>query len=80
MLLVPPATTFEQLAEAINVALGRWDLGHLSRFVLADGTSVEDAKTRAESIQAVFTDGIPRTTLLTERVGKLVRSANIHLD
>ncbi|HWI33730.1 MAG TPA: hypothetical protein VNS83_05415 [Lapillicoccus sp.] len=76
VLLVPPATTFEQLAEAINVALGRWDLGHLSRFVLADGTSVEDAETRAESIQAVFTDGIPRTTLLTERVGKLVRSGD----
>jgi hypothetical protein len=76
VLLVPPATTFEQLAEAINVAFGRWDLGHLSRFMLADGTSVEDAETRAESIQAVFTDGIPRTTLLTERVGKLVRSGD----
>lgn len=76
VLLVPPATTFEQLAEAINTALGRWDFSHLSRFVLADGTSVEDAETRAESIQGVFTDGIPRTALLTERVGKLVRSGD----
>jgi len=76
VLLVPPASTFEQLAEAINTALGRWDLSHLSRFVLADGTSVEDAETRAESIQGVFTDGIPRTALLTERVGKLVRSGD----
>lgn len=42
VLLVPPDTTFEQLADAINTFLGRWDLGHLSRFELADGTLVAD--------------------------------------
>ena len=74
VLLVPPLATFEQLAEGINTALGRWDLNHLSRFTLADGTSVEDAETRAESIQGVFADGIPGTALLSERVNTLVRS------
>ena len=74
VLLVPPLTTFEQLAEGINTALGRWDLSHLSRFTLADGMSVEDAETRAETIQGVFSDGIPRTALLSERVTTLIRS------
>ncbi|WBB65252.1 hypothetical protein [Micromonospora sp. WMMD812] len=32
--------TFAQLAEAIDVAFGRWDLAHLRMFVLPDGTDV----------------------------------------
>lgn len=32
--------TFEQFAEAIDDAFGRWDLAHLHEFVLADGTAV----------------------------------------
>ena len=34
------AHTFEQFAEAINDAFGRWDLAHLHEFTLADGTAV----------------------------------------
>jgi hypothetical protein len=30
--------SFEQLAEAIDEAFGRWDLNHLHEFVLSDGT------------------------------------------
>lgn len=32
--------TFEQFAEAIDDAFGRWDLSHLHEFTLADGTTV----------------------------------------
>jgi hypothetical protein len=32
--------TFAQLAEAIDVAFGRWDLAHLRMFVLPDGVDV----------------------------------------
>lgn len=32
--------TFEQLAEAIDDAFGRWDLNHLHEFAMADGTCV----------------------------------------
>jgi hypothetical protein len=34
---VAPSTSFARLAEAINVAFGRWDFSHLHRFELADG-------------------------------------------
>ncbi len=32
--------TFEQLAEAIDDAFGRWDLAHLHEFTLTDGTAI----------------------------------------
>ena len=32
--------TFRQLANAINLAFGRWELAHLHRFVLSDGTEI----------------------------------------
>jgi hypothetical protein len=41
--LVSPRHTFRQLAEAINVAFARWDLGHLYVFRLADGTTIGTA-------------------------------------
>ena len=34
---VNPSLSFERLANAINVAFGRWDLSHLHVFELADG-------------------------------------------
>lgn len=49
--LVSPHHTFRQLAEAINAAFARWDLGHLYAFRLPDGsrigTAFEDASERA---------------------------------
>ncbi|MEO8292605.1 MAG: hypothetical protein ABI635_05660 [Actinomycetota bacterium] len=39
-LLVSPQHTFRQLAEAINAAFARWDLGHLYAFTLEDGTRI----------------------------------------
>jgi hypothetical protein len=38
--MVGPATTFAQLAEAIDVAFARWDLSHLHVFELPDGRMV----------------------------------------
>jgi hypothetical protein len=37
---VGPSVTFERLAEAINVAFGRWDLSHLHVFELVDGRRI----------------------------------------
>jgi len=37
ILIVAPAHTFEELADAINQAFARWDLSHLHEFELADG-------------------------------------------
>jgi Plasmid pRiA4b ORF-3-like protein len=38
--LVGPSHSFEQLAEAIDVAFARWDLSHLHCFELADGRRI----------------------------------------
>lgn len=38
--IVGPGHTFEQFAEAIDVAFARWDLSHLHVFELADGRRV----------------------------------------
>lgn len=32
--------SFRQLAHAINTGFGRWELSHLHRFVLEDGTEI----------------------------------------
>jgi Plasmid pRiA4b ORF-3-like protein len=36
--------TFRQLADAIDVAFGRWDLAHMHMFTLADGTEITDVE------------------------------------
>jgi hypothetical protein len=41
--LISPRHTFRQLAEAVNAAFARWDLGHLYVFRLADGTRIGTA-------------------------------------
>jgi hypothetical protein len=38
--IVGPGHTFEQLAEAIDVAFARWDFSHLHEFELPDGRRV----------------------------------------
>jgi hypothetical protein len=40
VLIVGPRHTFGQLADAINAAFARWDLGHLHDFELADGRKI----------------------------------------
>ena len=37
------SATFEQFAEAIDDAFGRWDRNHLHEFTLSDGTQVSPA-------------------------------------
>jgi hypothetical protein len=39
-ILVSPQHTFRQLAESIDGAFARWDLGHLYAFRMADGTEI----------------------------------------
>ncbi|WP_181274983.1 UPF0158 family protein [Brevibacterium oceani] len=39
---VGPSHTFADLAEAVNTAFARWDLGHLSVFTLSDGRVLTD--------------------------------------
>jgi hypothetical protein len=38
--IVGPGHSFEQLAEAIDIAFARWDLAHLHVFELADGRQI----------------------------------------
>lgn len=38
--LIGPHHTFSDLADAINVHFGRWDLAHLHEFKLADGREI----------------------------------------
>jgi hypothetical protein len=40
ILIVGPAHTFEQFAEAINQAFARWELSHLHEFELAGGRRI----------------------------------------
>jgi len=40
VLIVGPGHSFEQLAEAIDVAFARWDLSHLHEFELPDGRRI----------------------------------------
>lgn len=40
VLIARPGMTFRNLADAINLAFGRWELSHLHAFTLADGTRI----------------------------------------
>jgi hypothetical protein len=64
---VPPSTSFEDLAQAVDTAFGRWDFGHLRCFTLADGTEVSDPESNEESVSAPF-GTIPKTMPLTTRL------------
>lgn len=50
---VGPSHTFGELADAINHAFARWDLSHLSSFLLADQRMITDAETGSELINAI---------------------------
>jgi hypothetical protein len=76
VLVCPPHTTFEQLGEAIDVALARWDLSHLRMFELSDGTSVVDDELAEEMVASPFGPVVPRTAPLTTRVSSLVEEGS----
>jgi hypothetical protein len=44
--LVGPDHTFGEVAEAINLHFGRWDLSHLHSFRLADGREIGFTQSR----------------------------------
>jgi hypothetical protein len=71
---VPTNCTFDEFGRAIDLAFARWDLSHLRQFVLEDGTLVVDEETADELRASAFAGGaIPRTSLLSARVGQLLK-------
>lgn len=67
VLILPPATTFDQLGSAIDNAFARWDLSHLRTFTLADDTRVCDEEL-ADDLDSSPFGTIPRTMLLSAKV------------
>ena len=72
---VPPSATFEDLGLAIDRAFGRWDLAHLRRFILTNGTEVSDPETNDEALESSI-GPIPKTMPLTARVGSTARNGD----
>lgn len=73
VLMLPPRLTFEGLGEAIDLALGRWDLAHLRMFELADGTVVTDEETAAEAMSGPagpIAETLPLTSTIARRIHK----------
>lgn len=70
-LVVGPRHTFEDLALGINQALARWDLAHLSKFELADGSEVTDSETIDEG-DSLFNTATASYDLSTTKVTELV--------
>lgn len=68
---VGPSHTFMDLARAINSAFARWDLSHLSMFVLADGRVATDSDTGAEMAASV---GGPTVAILDMESVKVARA------
>lgn len=44
IMIASRSATFEQFAQSVDDAFGRWDGSHLHEFTLADGTSISPAK------------------------------------
>src|SRR5947207_14556469 len=63
-ILIAPQHTYRQLAETINQAFARWDLGHLYVFRRADGSEVGTAGEELPFREAA------RTKLGTHRIGE----------
>jgi hypothetical protein len=74
---VPPGCTFDEFGHAIDLAFARWDLSHLRQFTLEDGTLVVDEEMADELRASVFGGTIPRTILLSAKLG---RQLKIDLD
>lgn len=68
---VGPSHTFMDLATAINEALARWDLAHLSMFTLADGRVITDKETGAELAGSI---GGPILAPIDITVAKIART------
>jgi len=77
MFVIPPRTTFETLASAIDDAFARWDRAHLQMFTLADGTMVSDPETLEESDYAFDPDEpIPRTLEISATVARRIKTGD----
>ncbi len=70
--MLPPRLTFDQLGEAIDLALGRWDLAHLRLFQLADGTIVTDDESAAELKASPRGAGIGQTLSLESSIARRI--------
>ena len=72
IMAVGPSHTFEQLAEAINIAFARWDRAHLSMFTLADGRVVTDRESADELTSSSDGPLVVSVDMATATVGRTV--------
>ncbi len=70
ILLIPPGTSFEQLGDGIDRALGRWDLAHQRQFTLLDGTLIGDPASASRRLEGLA--AVPATLPLTTPVSQVV--------
>lgn len=75
-LVLPPGTTFDALADAINFSFARWDLGHLHSFTLADGTLVADKTFTENLITSPMSETIRRSAPPSTPVKRLVKKGD----
>jgi hypothetical protein len=73
---VPPGCTFDEFGRAIDLAFARWDLSHLRQFTLEDGTLVVDEEMADELRASVFGGTIPRTILLSAKLGRQLKAGS----
>ena len=71
---VPSGCTFEEFGEAIDLAFARWDLSHLRQFTLEDGTLLVDEEMAEELVSSPFGRAMPRTMLLSTKVGRHLKA------
>jgi hypothetical protein len=71
---VGPSHTFTQLGQAIDLAFARWDLAHLRRFDLADGTAVTDEETAGDLESPMVGEAIPTLDIDTARVASTLKA------
>jgi hypothetical protein len=70
---VPPSCTFDEFGRAIDLAFARWDMSHLRQFTLEDGMLVVDEEMADELHASALGRTIPRTMLLSAKVGRHVK-------
>lgn len=77
ILTIPPRTTFETLARAIDDAFARWDHSHLQQYVLPDGTIVSDEDTLSELGSGFDPRApIPRTLAITTTLARRLKTGD----
>lgn len=77
VMVLPPATTFEQFGLAIDNAFARWDIAHLRMFRLADGTMISDEGTIESHASSPFGKTLTETAVLETPVNRLLEVGDV---